>query len=242
MNRVASTLVVCALVLWSAAAGAEPVTVNYAAAPGEEQDLNGWVYGEALDGSIPGLAGTLQSFSFTLLDPGAGSLMYKTGIAAIGTSALIGSGDRLFESGWQTLSSTGAGTIHEIETELSAPVLFQPGAGYYLYILTASYMGPTWQLQTMGRYQPGGCCGGAIGPGLGLRTTYDQWMDLDFGYSARLNETEYDRDIAMTLYLDDGRPSSGGRSSVPEPTTMALMAMGPAGVGIARRRRASRAE
>lgn len=237
MRGVASALLTFALVLWTTSAHAAPVTIEYAAAPGEGQDLNGAVYGEALDGSIPGLAGTLESFSFSLVDPGAGTLMYRTGIAAIGTSAMIGTGDRLFESGWQTLTSTGAGTVHEIETSLSTPVLFQPGAGYYLYILTASYMGPTWQLQTMGRYQPGGCCGGAIGPGLGLRTSYDQWMDLDYGYSARLNETEYDRDVAVTLYLDDGRPTDGQRSSVPEPTSIALLAIGLAGAGITRRRK-----
>jgi len=184
------------------------------------------VFGELVT-SIPDQR--VDDFSFWLVDPGSTTgLNYRMGICSTsaGRPASI-----LFETDARTVTSTTAGTAHQLTASTGGLVL-DPTVYYFFYLLPTEPVSAPWGIQTtLNNYGPGGR-GGKMGT--------LQWNEDKFHND--ILEMPFDRDFHFNANFSD--PSSGptggsqgGAQSVPEPSVLALMALG--GAVFLRRRKTS---
>lgn len=183
------------------------------------------VFGELVT-SIPDQR--VEDFSFWLVDGGSSALNYRMGICSTsaGRPASI-----LFETDARSLTSTTSGAARQVTASTGGLVL-DPTAYYFFYLLPTEPVDAPWGIQTtLNNYGPGGR-GGKMG--------LSQWSEDKFRND--ILEMPFDCDFAFRANFSDpaagpqGGSQTGNPQSVPEPSVLALMALG--GAAFLRRRKA----
>ena len=170
-------------------------------------------------GFLAGL--TLESFSFFVTSPvNGGTLVYNTAVARVTSPGLEAPGSPSYNSPIQTLQLGffGDGPItQEVVTTIPGGFLFEEGYSYYLYLtaIASSGQAPFLIETTLSNLYPGGRGG-----------------DVNFfSPSQEISEMPHDRDVALHATFSEP-------TSVPEPTSAALLGVGAVALFIRQRSKA----